>query len=76
MRYKLILFIADKIYQRYARNPSGYPTLELKGEMPEFDESLYVPILPNKGTFQLFFQSSGLIRLQSTLKMTKKNIDF
>ncbi|GBO18187.1 Phytanoyl-CoA dioxygenase domain-containing protein 1, partial [Araneus ventricosus] len=39
----------DKIYQRYVRNPSGYPQLVLKGEVPEFDESLYVPVLPKRG---------------------------
>ncbi|GBN25648.1 Retrovirus-related Pol polyprotein from transposon TNT 1-94 [Araneus ventricosus] len=39
----------DKIYQRYVRNPSGNPQLVLKGKIPEFDESLYVPVLPKKG---------------------------
>ncbi|CAL1273534.1 unnamed protein product [Larinioides sclopetarius] len=39
----------DKIYQRYVRNSSCNPPLVLKGEVPEFDESLYVPVLPKKG---------------------------
>ncbi|CAL1273533.1 unnamed protein product [Larinioides sclopetarius] len=38
----------DKIYQRYVRNSSCNPPLVLKGEVPEFDESLYVPVLPKK----------------------------
>lgn len=38
-----------KIYQRFVRNPDGKPLLLLKGEMPHFDESSYVPALVNKG---------------------------
>ncbi|XP_054706238.1 phytanoyl-CoA dioxygenase domain-containing protein 1-like isoform X2 [Uloborus diversus] len=38
-----------KIYQRYVRNPEKNPLLILNGEMPKFDDSLYVPTLPKKG---------------------------
>ncbi|KAG8187297.1 hypothetical protein JTE90_011670 [Oedothorax gibbosus] len=37
------------IHQRYVRNPSGNPRLELKGEIPHYDENLYVPVLVKKG---------------------------
>ncbi|GIX89732.1 hypothetical protein CDAR_245481 [Caerostris darwini] len=39
----------DKVHQRYVRNPSGNPSLTLKNEIPQFDDNLYVPVLPKKG---------------------------
>lgn len=39
----------DKIYQRYVRNANGPPQLVLEGEIPKFDDNLYVPVLPKKG---------------------------
>lgn len=38
-----------EIYQRYVRNPGKKPFLELKGDMPKFDEKDYVPVLVKKG---------------------------
>ncbi|GFV84224.1 phytanoyl-CoA dioxygenase domain-containing protein 1 [Trichonephila clavipes] len=39
----------DEIYQRYVKNPNGSPQLVLEGEVPKFDDNLYVPVLPKKG---------------------------
>ncbi|XP_015909900.1 phytanoyl-CoA dioxygenase domain-containing protein 1 isoform X1 [Parasteatoda tepidariorum] len=39
----------DRIYQRFVRNPEGKPLLTLKGEMPEFGNSSFVPVLVKRG---------------------------